>query len=272
MDFICEQGMRPTANKRSTRNRAAYTVIEMMVVAAIVLLVAVLSLPMMMPVFRTSAIRSASNTVKQACIRARSLAISHRDAAFVGIRNLEEPVREQKVFVFQPVDIREWEVLSATGDSVTVDGTPWTANEWVGMYALVVTGEYAGVFRRITANTPGTLSLEPAWREPAAFPARTLGRPDQGDEFRIVEAVTEADLPDTIQAYVPDDPTAASPTFTHGDHAFSFAPNGSLRPMGRLELGDDGECFWIQDARQGIGKIFHVFRTTGRIMSEDIAF
>lgn len=262
--------MRKIADYRTPKREHAYTVTEMMVVVAIVLTVAAVSMPVLMPIFRTSAIRAASDAFKQACVQGRSLAISSRDAAFVGLRNVTAPVREQTVFVLKPLDAQEWEATAATGNSVTVSGAAWTVDEWAGKHVLVTSGPYGGVFRRVSGNTAERLDLATAWLEPEAYPARALNRPSPGDTFRIVEAVTEESLPETTQIFVPDDPDAASPNFTHGDHTFAFSPTGSASPLGRLQLGDDGKAFWIQDVRDETGKTFHVFKTTGRVTTEEM--
>lgn len=59
-------------------SQSAFTLIEMLVVLGIIALVTALSLPMIVPIMRTRTLNSAVDTVKSACILARSTAIQQR--------------------------------------------------------------------------------------------------------------------------------------------------------------------------------------------------
>jgi prepilin-type N-terminal cleavage/methylation domain-containing protein len=76
------RNVRPFCALRSAlcalRSRSAFTLIEMLVVLGIIALVTAMTLPMIIPMMRTRTLDSAVDTVKSACILARSTAIQQR--------------------------------------------------------------------------------------------------------------------------------------------------------------------------------------------------
>lgn len=75
-------------------------------------------------------------------------------------------------------------VLSATATTLTVSGTPWTADEWAGAVVKILTGTGSIQSRRVTTNTNDTLTVGVAWdTNPAAsdtFSLTLYGDPTTG--------------------------------------------------------------------------------------------
>lgn len=76
----------------SLRRRSAFTLIEILTVLGIMALVAVLSLPMLIPMMRSRSIENAADMVKTACIQARSKAIQERRMMCVTVLESERCV------------------------------------------------------------------------------------------------------------------------------------------------------------------------------------
>ena len=71
---------RYVAGTRSPRAQGAFTITEMMVVTAIILILATVSIPLLAPLYERRALSQACDVFKQACVRARSRAIQEGKA------------------------------------------------------------------------------------------------------------------------------------------------------------------------------------------------
>lgn len=54
-------------------------------------------------------------------------------------------------------------VASATGTTLSVAGTPWAANQWVGKIVKILTGTGAGQHRKVNSNTTSQLTVDHSW-------------------------------------------------------------------------------------------------------------
>lgn len=112
------------------------------------------------------------------------------------------------------VESDEQEVDSATDNTVTVSGTPYTADALIGMYVWVYSGTGSGQIRKITDNTTSSITVESDWST----------NPVSADLFRIIYTASDPHLIESVDG---------------NDEKYFFLPEYPIRLINSLTIDDD---------------------------------
>lgn len=163
------------------RSRAAFTIIEMLVVVGIILLISALSLPLFVNMTKAGKLRQARETVKMACVFARSQAIRGRRMVGVTLLGAERQVIVNDYETLRHVlPLREYDVAAASAANTLVRETSTAGHS--GYYVTLLTGFGTGQTRRIKSCSGKTLTLDTSWT-----PQNDGGwtAPGAGDEYAV---------------------------------------------------------------------------------------
>jgi len=140
--------------------------IEMLVVLGIIALVTAMTLPMIVPMMRTRTLDSAVDTVKSACILARSTAIRQRKIMNLTFLQQTDALHGPGMIITDYDALRESVSGLATGGSTNVinDSTQsWTVNAFngkvIGMYPIVGGLSQTGIIDPNNGNTANSITL-----------------------------------------------------------------------------------------------------------------
>jgi len=169
---------------------------------------------------------------------------------FIGFA--EEEIEEIYHTMFGNVD------TTGTADSgntttITVTGTPYTADEYIGYVVWVHTGTNAGEYREITTNTDNDLTVSPAFS--AAI--------DNTSEFRITKlgyAEETVDGTGTDTQFVEQQPLINLNALTIDSTEITPSLVYQYKDEGKLLLGDSGvEMSYFADTRPQLINLKYVY-------------
>ena len=162
---------------------AAFTLIEMMVVLAIIGLVLAMSIPMLTPFMRGRKVEQAAQAVKSSCILARSRAVKQRQRYSVTLLESERTVYvndyEQLRYMLPAVEFMEADSGSEAENQSGIHPARFkrktSTENWTGYYVTLISGGAVGVTRKITGIDSGDstiLELDQDWPgSPAILPS-----------------------------------------------------------------------------------------------------
>jgi len=177
-------------NLSSHRTSASFTLIEMLVVLGIIGLVASMTIPMMLPFVRQRKMTLASETVKAACLLARSKAIKERRRISVTLLETEKLIiindyDQIKRMLPMPGPAPNPDRGTALDNSASSQpeiellraGVTYNRNDF---YVTLITGPGATQQRRVVETNGNTLVVDRAWD-----PAEPWIYPEAGEEYVI---------------------------------------------------------------------------------------
>ena len=143
--------------------------------------------------------------------------------------------------------------IAGTGaTTITVTGTPWTANVYIGRWCHIITGSGIGQWAPITANSTSALTC-------ATSPAAA-----SGDTFEIVDGPQHCALPPyTIE--VSRDMTGATPSFQYK----GMAINNLSFTIGVGQKRMNATASWLGQNWAGIAATTPTLPTTEPFMWDD---
>jgi prepilin-type N-terminal cleavage/methylation domain-containing protein len=151
--------------------QSAFTLIEMLVVLGIIGLVAAITLPMIVPIMRTRALDSAVDTVKTACILARSTAIQQRKMVNLTLLQQTDSSHGPGV-VMTGYNFAGAVTATGTVNSFTDNNQNWVTNCFLNCHVLLFTpGTPTPQQGTIQSNSNNTISTLPntAWSSSATY-------------------------------------------------------------------------------------------------------
>jgi len=134
-------------------------------------------------------------------------------------------------------------VDSATNNTISVSGTPYTADALIGMHVWVYSGTGIGQMIKITDNTEDTITVEENWGT----------NPVNGDLFRVIYTATDPRFNDVEDGngedwfFTPDYPIQILNSVTIDDVSVSTSNIYQYKKMGKLVLKSSAEVTTWRD-------------------------
>jgi prepilin-type N-terminal cleavage/methylation domain-containing protein len=171
---------RSNGHSNSALCTPAFTLVEMLVVLGIIALVAALSLPMIVPIMRSRTLNAALDTVKSACILARSMAIQQRKMVNLTLLQQTDSLHGPGVVLtgynFAGVVTAFTAATPTSYPAITDNNQAWTTNCFSNCQILIFSplpnslAPAVPAIGTITSNTTNTIYFTAAaWSAPSQY-------------------------------------------------------------------------------------------------------
>lgn len=230
---------------RAKSIRRGFTLIEMTISIAVIVMVASLALPSIISIFGAGSESQAYNLLSAQLTAARALAIQNANYAGVHVQLAADDSGEEgrcfvAIMVYDPVSrtfsldhVSEAGTVSSSGDeTLTESGKTWSADQWKGYSVRIRLGTGAGQIRSIRENTSEQLTIEPAWgTHPGAGAKYVIFQPSGHSPQRVPGSIAFGEIRDPFVdgsgAYDNDNLSDSDlPDFT--TFTIVFSPSGSV--------------------------------------------
>mgnify|MGYP006287660725 CR=1 FL=1 len=178
----------PTLRRAGNTAGAAFTLVEMLTVVAIIAMATALAIPFMIGLTRGGKLSQAEDAVHSACLVARSRAISSRRMMCVTLLEAEQQILVNDYETLRNVlPVKEVGVADAGSTTTTLERESGATDNRTGYYVTLVSGIGKGQTRLIASSSGETLTLDEPWTERPADETGTTTwtAPESGDRYYI---------------------------------------------------------------------------------------